>query len=222
MNIDQRLNTVADRYRSRGFKVVLRPGPDDLPPFAKDFKVEILATGPDGNVLASVKASPSELEADPNISRYAEITEKQPGWRFDLLVLGPVGGLPKVERHSSEPSEDDIRRTLDEVERILQAGFIASSFAAAWAALEAAMRRRVRADGEEAGWGTMSRTMLNDLYSSGAISTSVLRDLERLFQVRSAIVHGFSAPAIDPGAVRFLLETARRLLAGSQPVKQTA
>jgi hypothetical protein len=56
----------------------------------------------------------------------------------------------------------------------------------------------------------------------GAISTSVLRDLEGLFQVRSAIVHGFSAPTVDPRAVKFLADTARQLLAESQPVKQTA
>src|SRR5436190_9546020 len=98
MNIEQRLNYVADRYRSLGFKkVVLRPGPDELPLFAKDFQVEILATGEDGNVLASVKGSPSELEADPNVPRYAEVTGNQPGWRFDLLMLGPNGGLPKQQ-----------------------------------------------------------------------------------------------------------------------------
>jgi hypothetical protein len=131
MNFEQRLNYVADRYRSLGFEVVLRPGPDDLPPFAKDFKVEILARGADGSVLASAKATPLELEADPNIPRYAEITGKQPGWRFDVFVLGPVGGLPKEDRQASEPSEDDTRRTLDEVGRMLQAGFLAASFAAA-------------------------------------------------------------------------------------------
>ena len=200
----------------------MRPGPDDLPPFAKDFQVEILATGADGNALASVKTSPSDLEADPNVPRYAEVIEKQPGWRFDLFVLGPDNGLPKVERQAVEPSEDDIRRTLDEVERMLQAGFIAASFAAAWAALEAAMRQRIRAGGGQADWETTPRTMLDYLYSSGAISTSVLQKLERLSQVRGAVVHGFSAPAVDPGAVRFLVDTARRLLAESQPVKQTA
>jgi hypothetical protein len=222
MNIEQQLNAVADSYRARGFTVVLRPGPDDLPSFAKDFKMEILATGPNVNVLVSVKATPLDLEADPNIPRYAETIEKQPGWRFDLLVLGPAEELPKMERQVSEPSEDDIRRRLEDVEHMLQAGFLAPSLVAAWSALEAAMRRRVRADGEEAGWGTMPRTLLNDLYSSGAISTSVLRDLERLFQVRSALDHGFATPAIDPSAVRFLVETARRLLAESHPVKQTA
>jgi hypothetical protein len=222
MNIEQQLNTVADGYRARGYHVVVRPGSDDLPPFAKDFQLEILATGEDGNALASVKASPAQLEADPNVVRYAEVIEKQPGWRFDLFVLGPDNGLPKVERPPVEPSEDDVQRTLDEVERMLQAGFIAASFAAAWGALEAAMRRRIRAGGGEANWETTPETMLSDLYSSGAISTSVLRNLERLSQVRGAIVHGFPATAADAGAVRFLVDTARRLLAESQPVKQTA
>src|SRR5262245_61359171 len=151
MNNDQRLNAIAESYQSRGYKVVLRPGPDDLPAFAKDFKVEILATGADDNVLVSAKPSPADLEADPNVPKYAEIVERQPGWRFDLLVLGPDGGLPKQNRQAVEPSEVDIQRTLNEVERLLQAGFLASSFATAWGALEAAMRRRIRAGGEEAG-----------------------------------------------------------------------
>jgi hypothetical protein len=222
MNIEQRLNYVADRYRSLGFNVVLRPGPNDLPPFAQDFRVEILATGTDANVLASVKASALELEADPNVSRYAELTGKQPGWRFDLMILGPENGLPKVDRHATEPSEDDIRKTLDEAERMLQAGFLTSSLIAAWGALEAAMRRRIRVDHGEAGWGTTARTLLNELYSSGAISTSVLRNLEELYQERNAIVHGFSAPSIEPKAVQFLRETTLRLLTESQPALQTA
>lgn len=222
MDIEQRLSYVADRYRSLGFTVVRRPGPDDLPPFAKDFKVEIVATGADGNVLASVKGSPAELEADSAVSNYAEITEKQPGWRYDILVLSPDGGLPREKRQADEPPEEGIRRGLDEVERLVEAGFLAAAFTAAWGALEAAMRRRVRASGGDAGWGTTPRTMLNELYSSGSLSTGALRELEALFQLRSAVIHGFSVPEVEPGAVRFLVDTARRLLAQPQPVKQPA
>jgi hypothetical protein len=105
---------------------------------------------------------------------------------------------------------------------MLQAGISAASFAAAWGALAAALRRRVRAGGGEAGWETTPQTLLDELYSSGAVSGSVLRELERLSQVRGALVHGFLAPGVEPGAVRFLVETVRRLVAESQPVKQTA
>ena len=62
MNIEQRLNSLADIYRSRGFKVVMRPGPEDLPPFARDFKVEMVATKEDGSALVSAKASRSEFD----------------------------------------------------------------------------------------------------------------------------------------------------------------
>jgi hypothetical protein len=222
MNTEQRLNRLADRYRSLGYTVVVRPGPEELPPFAKDFKVEILATRDDGNVLASAKTSPSELEADPNVPRYAEVTHQQPGWQFDVFVLGPDSQPASEKRDAQEPQEEEVRRYLDAVEAMLRAGFVQQSLVAAWAVLEAAMRRRLRADGEEAGWGTSPRTMLNELYSSGVLSTRVLRDLEGLFQLRSAIVHGFSAPVVEPSAVQFLVDTARRLLTESKPAKQTA
>ena len=85
------------------------------------------------------------------------------------------------------------------------------------------MRRRLRALGQKAGWGTSARTMLNELYSAGGISTAVLRRLEALLQVRNALVHGFTAPVgVDDKGVLFLVDTARGLLADSQPARQTA
>jgi hypothetical protein len=53
MNAELRLNQVADRYRAQGYNIVIRPRPDDLPAFAKDFSVEIIARRDDGGVLAS-------------------------------------------------------------------------------------------------------------------------------------------------------------------------
>lgn len=51
MNIEDRLNIVADRYRNLGFTVVLHPKAGDLPAFAKDFKVQVLATKGDVTVV---------------------------------------------------------------------------------------------------------------------------------------------------------------------------
>ncbi len=222
MNIEQRLNYLADRYRSLGFKVVPRPGPEDLPPFAKDFKVEMVATKEDGSALVSAKGSRSEFEADPDLVRYAEIANGQPGWRFDVYVLGPDAQVKAEQREAKEPPEEEILRYLDDVQPMLQAGFVEQSLVAAWAVLEAAMRRRLRSGGEEVEGGTSPRTLLDELYSGGVLSTGVLRDLEGLFQLKNAIVHGFSAPAVEPSKVQFLVDTARRLLKESQLVKQPA
>jgi HEPN domain-containing protein len=223
MNIEQRLNDVAERYKAQGYRVIVQPDRNALPTFAKDFKVEILATREDSNVLALAKGNSSELEADPNVPRYAEITNQQPGWRLDVFVLGPDSQVMPKNLEAKEPPEEDIRRFLDDIEPMLQAGFTRASLIAAWSALEAAMRRRLREEGEEAEWGTSPRTMLNELYSAGAISTGVLRELEAISNLRNAIVHGFlPSVVVDENVVQFLVHTARHLLTESQLAKQPA
>jgi len=222
MNIEQRLNQVAESYRAQGYTVIVRPGPDDLPAFAKDFKVEIVAKRGDGCVLASAKMSLSDLEADSELPRYAEIIEKEPGWRFDLMVLGPESQPMPEKKDAKEPSEEEVRRALEEVERMLQAGFVPQAFIAAWAVLEAAMRRRLQADGEAAGWGSSPQTMLNELYSGGVLQSSVFRSLQGLYQARSAIIHGFTTSVIENSAVQFLVEIARMLLDESRAAKKIA
>jgi hypothetical protein len=222
MNIEQQLNQVADRYRSQGYKVVVRPGSDELPDFAKDFKIEAVARRGDGCALVSAKKTYSDLESDPNVATYAEITEKQAGWRLDVVVLEADSMVLPDKREAREPSEDEIRQSLENPERLLQAGFVQQALIAAWASLEAAMRKRLQAEGEEAGWGSSPRTLLNELYSAGVLQTPVFRDLEGLFQARSAIVHGFTTPVIENSAVQLLVDTARRLLEESRARRKTA
>lgn len=223
MDIEQSLNYMADRYRSQGYQVAVHPEPKDLPDFAKTFRVEIVAHRADGSALVSVKKSPKEFQADPNVPKYAEITEKQPGWRFDVVVLGPDDETKMPDkRDAKEPSEEDFRQQVADVQRLLDANLNQQALVLAWSVLEAAMRRRLQAGGEEAGWGSAPRTMLNELLSAGALSNGVFRDLEGLFQARSAIVHGFTMPIIEPGAVNFILDVARKLLEESKPVKQPA
>src|SRR5258708_5294932 len=142
MDIEQRLNLVADSYRARGYHVVVRPGPADLPEFAKDFKVEIVATREDGGVLASAKKDQSDLEADREIPRYAEVTNNHPGWRFDVFVLGPESQPKSNKIEAVELTDADLIQLLDEVERMQQAGFPRQAFIGALSVLEVAMRRR--------------------------------------------------------------------------------
>jgi len=190
MDMEQHLNQIAEHYRAQGYKVVVRPGPVDLPSFAKDFKVEILAHRGDGAVLASAKKNQSALEEDQELPRYAEIIGKEPGWRFDLMVLeSEIPPMP-ARKVAKEPSEEDIHRALGEIERLLPGGFVQQAFIAACAVLEATMRRWLQANGEKAGWGSSPQTMLSELYSSGPLESKDFRDLERLFHARSAIVHG--------------------------------
>jgi hypothetical protein len=221
MNTQQRLEGVAQRYRQQGYQVTLNPGPADLPEFAKNFKVELLATRPDARVLVSAKGSAREFESDPALSGYAEAIEKQPGWRHDDFVLGPPPPMTPP-RDVDDASENEIHKLIDDCDRLYQAGFAAQAVLTGWAALESAMRHQLRALGMQTHWGIAPREMLNDLYSSGILSLSEFRELENLFRLRNIISHGFSSPDIDRGAIIFLRDTTRRILQESKPLESVS
>jgi hypothetical protein len=222
MDFEQELTRVARGYADQGYQVLLRPTPAQLPDFARDFKVEILARRGNGGVIASVKKNREEMEADKEMPRYAEVTGEQPGWRYDFTILEAEQPGAREARGSQDFSGDDIHKTLSEAEEMARIGFVRAAVITAWSALEAAMRMRLRTAGEMAGWGTMPRQMLNELYSSGVLSIDEFAQLERLSQVRNQIVHGFASPGSEGGMVGFMSGLARRLVEESRPVKQTA
>lgn len=221
MDNQQRLEQIARHYRDQGYQVTLHPGPKDLPPFAKDFQVEILASRPDGNVLASVKGSALEIENDSNLSRYAEVIEGQPGWRYDLYALGPPPSTPKL-RDATEASEEEIARALEDATHLEESGYRTQAVVAAWAATESAMRYRLRSMGSKAGYGTSLIEMLNELISQGIISHGDFRHLEGLWRLRSIIVHGFSVPEVGADVVPFLAGMARRLMEEANAARQAS
>ncbi len=224
MDFDQELRKVAVGYESQGYQVVIRPAPEQLPSFAKDFKVEILARRGLEGVLVAVKKTRDELEADTQLQRYAEVTSAQPGWRFDLAVLEGANPMGRNTGDIHDLSEEDIERSLANADQIASLGIGRAAIMTAWAALESAMRMRLRAAGERADWGMSPRAIMNEMVSSGYLSLDEFRRLEGLANLRNQIVHGFSSPTteggLNGGVVPFLSEVTRRLLRESQPVKQ--
>jgi len=220
MDTEQELKRVADLYSAKGYDVKIRPKADELPPFAKDFHVEIAARRGSEGVLIAVKKTRDDIAADPDISRYAEITGAQPGWRFDFIVLEAEEPRLRDVRGAQEFSDEDINNALVEAEKMIKMGFVRPAIITAWSALEASMRLSLRASGERAGWGAAPRSMINELYSSGTLSSDEFAALERLFQLRNQIVHGFSSPTADAALVQFISTIAHRLLEEAQLAKE--
>src|SRR5260370_38906575 len=112
MDFETELAQVAERYRSEGYEVTMRPGGAQLPPFASGFHPDMLAKRRDVQALVQVKESREALRKDPDTARMAEVVNAQPGWRFDLIVLRGGGAeAEKFGKEAAEPSVASLART---------------------------------------------------------------------------------------------------------------
>ena len=225
MDFGQELKQVADAYRVQGYDVIVQPRPDQLPAFANDFRIEIVGRRGGEGVLVAVRKNRDELAADSGMQRFAEITGSQPGWRFDFAILEAENPNAREIRGAREFSVDDITRSLEQAKNLSHAGFTRAAVISAWAALEAAMRMRLRAFGQKAGWGSLPRQMVKELYSAGLLSPDEFRRVEIANQFRNQAVHGFVPQSAEPGdseaeLVQVLNDLADRLVIESQPAKQ--
>ena len=146
---------------------------------------------------------------------------------FDFAILEAENPKARDLRGAQEFTGDDITQSLEQAERLGGMGFTRYALIAAWAALEAAMRIRLRASGQEAGWESMPRQMLKELYSAGELSPDEFRRVELASQLRNQIVHGFAPQLPDAGnseaaLVQLLSEIARRLVTESRTAKRPA
>src|SRR5262249_3417253 len=123
MDLLQEIKRLADVYQGQGYDVTVRPSVDQLPDFAKEFQVEILARRGAEGVLVSVKRNRDELAADRELPRYAEVTGAQPGWRFDLAVLEAENPKARELRGAQEFSSQDITHSLEQAEQLRSTGF---------------------------------------------------------------------------------------------------
>ena len=183
-----RLDPIAEQYRSQGYDVVVRPGPGQLPHFAASFQPDLMATRGDGSVLVAVKNNRSELQSDPELFQQAEAANGQPGWKFDLVIL--EGTPPGWEAVSHEPSGEQIERMVAESERLVELGMVHAGVVLAWAGLEASMRRVGQRAGVGGRIGTEAPTLVREMYSSGHLSAKEFRTAEKYRGVRNQVVHG--------------------------------
>jgi hypothetical protein len=222
MTFDEKLKPLADMYRAQGYSVTIAPSPDDLPEFARGFKVALVGRRADGGVIAAVKENYGALQDDPDVAHYAKITNENPGWRFDIVVLEEAKRKPPHQRDVPEMTDEETEQSLQAARKLLEMSFVVQAFISAWSLLEAAMRKRLRAGGERVGWGDDPRSLLNQLFSNGIVENPEYRYLEGLMHTRNVLVHGFAPRVVSPRDVDNMLETAGRLLDEARAMRKTA
>jgi hypothetical protein len=163
----------------------------------------------------------SDLEADSRIPTQAEITNTQPGWRYDVVVLKPNDPTARTFREASEPTDEQLNTMLGRAEESARMGVKEAAFLLLWGSLEAAMRRRAHVSGNGERREFQPRALLSQLYATGVLAREEFDGLAEAWKVRNELVHGFVAPAIDESLLQLLMDVTRRLLEESRTAQTT-
>jgi hypothetical protein len=221
MNFEQEVEQIARQYRSEGYAVITHPDKDHLPGFAVGFDVDLLATRGDERVLVQIKSDRAKLQEDPRIPRLAEIANKEPGWRYDVIVLNEGDPFQRLTRGAREPSNEEIEQSLRHVESLLQAGDARAALVFAWATLEAAMRH-VASSAELSMPRTTPAELIRMLYGIGVLTRTEFELLRDSLRVRTEIVHGLVSSEVNPDLVPGVVGVTRRLLSGKVEARSIA
>ena len=192
----EKIESLAAEYRAKRYKVSVRPSVDDLPSFLKEFRPDIIAMSPEGNVVIEVKPYP-QFDAE-EARELAEVVERNPGWRFDVMLVNPpvAPDIPAQERLADD---EQVTRMLENAETLSKEGHVEAAGLIAYSALETILRRLAQSKAPQIERQSSSR-VLKELYSLGKIHPDTFEKLLPLMEFRNAVAHGFrprnAAPSI--------------------------
>lgn len=205
----QRARVLAEEYRHRGYEVIEEPSQEQLPEFLSGYHPDLLIRKGDKAIVVEVKSRTS-LAKEPQVRELARLLRTKPHWNFELVVVGEEEQLRAPE--GAHPfAREDIFRSIEAAERLLELGFAEASLLLAWSAVEATVRLLTEEE-------NIVLDRLTPLYilkqavMNGVISRDEYGSLTKIMGYRNALVHGFKPNNFDPTLVRELISTAKRLV----------
>jgi hypothetical protein len=198
----ERLDALAVEYRKKGYAVQIHPRAEELPPFLRDYDIDIVATSSVGNVVVQVRAS-SRFDADEAL-KLAEAVERNPGWRFEMAFVSPPVA-PDVPVQEELADDQKVTRMLENAETLSNEGHIEAAGLIAWSALETVLRRRAQSAAPEIERQSSAR-VLKKLYDLGGLNPQTYEKINQLMQFRNAVAHGFQPRTAAPSMPEMIEE----------------
>jgi hypothetical protein len=205
---NRKLQEIAADYSARGYEVFIEPGSTKLPEFLAGFRPDLVAFGPQDSVVVELKVG-TQTAASERFRELAEAIQRQPGWRFSLVVIDPRSDdvAPSAQQLLNR---NEILDRLEKANELLKVGTKDAAFVLLWISIEALLRRIAIQEGLPLERVPPS-ALMKELYSLGVLSRNDLNTTQRAFAVRNSIVHGFEASGLDQ-QIGELAHLARRLL----------
>jgi hypothetical protein len=204
----RRVEQIAQEYRDKGYEVLVEARAPQLPEPLARYRPDLVVRKGDEVVVIEVKSR--ESLGDPQLQELAEVVRRQPGWRFELVLIRLEPGPPGTK----EWNADDIAHNLGQVATLLRSGHQEAALLLAWSAAEATLR--LLAYEERLALEREDGPYLLKLLATRAVITREQHDLLwEVLQLRNAIAHGLKPPELDPSNVEDLYKTISELLEGS-------
>lgn len=197
---------IAAEYLGKGYQVLREVPLEFLPGYHADMVVK---NGYEIKVVA-VKTRPS-LAANPGLREFARIVNAQPGWTFELQL---VGEPERVDAADNAPSLDEagILARLAESENALDSGMTEVALLMAWTATEAMLRIMLDAEGLAVERATNPAYVVGMAVAHGAIDRDTYHRLLSIMKYRNAIAHGFAVSDLTGALVTELIGIVNFLL----------
>jgi hypothetical protein len=175
------LEELADRYRREGWEVIVRPQPEELPPFFASVDIELLAA---------------------KNGEYRGIHSPQ---------TATTSTTPPPISSGREPDTIHLRVLLTEAQRSLRNGALEAALLLTWSVIEACLREAVRQPGTAFLRPPMPRELIREAAQRHILSPADRAILESSWNLRTMVSHGLRPDVLPPEAVQSLIDIARRL-----------
>lgn len=212
-----KIKQVAKDYEKNGYTVFVEPRGKDIPAFIKGYQPDIIAKSETDNVVIEVKTR-ADLSTIESLKDIADIVNRKENWRFELIVTTTKQeSQSETNRQNIDLDFYEIKENLKQAKKIAEQNSLSAAFILCWAALESISRQLLLEDKKNLSNKT-PLTLIKTLFSFGYLNRADFESLERLFQTRNLIVHGYKTTNLDKHTVDRLFNIADKLLAEKEKI----
>ncbi|QDZ38589.1 hypothetical protein FRE64_00690 [Euhalothece natronophila Z-M001] len=206
----EELLKIAEEYRNQGYEVLMYPSAENLPDFLKNYCPDLVVRRGNEGVVIEVKSRSSlDSSSMQYLHNLAQTVEKNPGWRFKLVMRNSEEFTYSSQAESSL-QVPEIKSQIEVVKK-LATDHPASALLYGWSLVEATLRLVAEHEGL-----TLARVdppyLMKHLATEGVISRSEYQLLMNVFSLRNAIAHGFKTTQVKQESVYDLIKITEELL----------
>ncbi|MEH2463435.1 hypothetical protein [Nostoc sp.] len=186
---DEKIKSLADKYVSEGFHVLIKPKTDELPFDLDNYQPDMIAIKNNSGLVIEVRTSLRRISVE-RLQALAEEVSTHPGWRFLLVTLEDIEAKSLPGTSEQLPSWQELTDRFDQAHKLIENDEIEPAFLFMWSIFEGVLRRRAIDESIP-----IERFpfigLLRHLYSLGELSISQFDLAQACFEVRNRLAHGY-------------------------------